>query len=92
MLISVLILLVIILAVFRVGIANRAVESSEKLKNLDREISALEAENQLRAEKLRVKASLTHLEPKAQEAGFQKTGNYAFVEKTGPVAVVLNEL
>lgn len=74
------------LAVVRVIIANAEVEAGEKLRNLDKQIAALEEENQLRSEKIRAKESLVSLEQKAAKQGFQKTANYAFIEKAGPVA------
>ncbi len=81
----------LVLAIVRVGIANAEVEASEKLKDLDKKIAAVETENQLRAEKIRTKESLVSIETKAANQGFQKTGKYAFVEAAGPVAAAFDE-
>lgn len=87
--VSALVFLVMTLAVVRVVIANAEVEAGEKLRNLDKQIAILEEQNQLRSEKIRSKESLISLEAKAAKQGFQKTGKYAFVEKSGPVAQAL---
>lgn len=89
MIISGVVILVMFLSVVRVIIANASVEASEKLKVLDKKINALAAENELRAEKLRVKESLSALSLKAEKSGFFKVGNYVIAEPKGPVAAVI---
>ncbi len=82
-----LILLVAFLSIFRVILANRLIESSESLRNLDLKITQLTAENEQLGQTLRDKESLSVLAPDAQQAGFVRTAKLTFVQSPADVAL-----
>ncbi len=83
---TVLILVVICLSVGRVVIANRLVETGEKLRALDQNIEAVKDGNQNLAESLRQPQSLSQIEGRAKAIGFVKTSRLVFLGKETPVA------
>jgi hypothetical protein len=65
-----LVIVVGLLTAGRVFMANRLVETSQTLKNLDLEIIKLEAENEILAKDLRAQESMTIVEKKVTALGF----------------------
>lgn len=83
---TVLILIVVCLSVTRVVIANRLVETGEKLRALDLSIEAVKQSNQMLAERLRQPQSLFQIETRAKTLGFVKTGRLVFLDPKADVA------
>lgn len=79
--ITFLVTLVAVLFIARVGVANRLVESSAKLRELDQKISSLKNENDQLAEDNRVNNSLSYLENVTKSLGFEKSYNYQILSK-----------
>ncbi len=78
------------LLVAKVIMANRLVEASGKLRNLDRKITELSTSNSELSESVRTTSSLTQLETAAQKAGFTKSQKFAVVKPTESVALKLS--
>lgn len=74
------------LSVLRIFVANRVVDSSEKMRQLDQKIAILTEENQTLAEKFRSLSSTNLLEQKAIAAGFVKRIGFSFLLPTPGVA------
>lgn len=83
---TVLISVVVALLVVKVVIANRLIEDSEKLRQIDKHITALEETNQTLAEQLRAPQSLVTVEIAAQKAGFVKSDRLVFLAPAPSVA------
>ena len=77
--------LVGILAGGRVFMANRLVEASQNLRNMDREITRLESENEILVKEVRSKQSMEAVEKRVEALGFAQ--NYRLVYVTRPVEV-----
>ena len=86
------IFLVVALAISRVALANRLIESSQSLHDLDQKISELTTENESLSEQLRGKEALSLLSPLAQEAGFTKSTDLTFIQKSPSVALGTSNL
>ena len=67
------------LCVARIIIANRLVEASEQMREMDRQIELVKEVNQNIAEQLRQPQSVTLIEKKAKALGFIKTSHLVFL-------------
>lgn len=83
-----LVTLVALLSIGRVVIANHLVESSEKLRQMDKNIQEIQNTNQILAEKLRSPQSLTQIELKAKSLGFSQSGHLVFLKPISEVALL----
>ncbi len=83
-----LVVVVAALSVTRVLIANRLVESSERLRNLDQSISQVQRANQDLAENLRGPQSLSQIETEAGSLGFSKTTRLVILPGADSVALL----
>lgn len=71
------VLLVFILSVGRIFVANRLVESSDKLRKMDAQILALEAQNQSLSQEVRHLESSGVVEQNAVKNGFSFNSHFA---------------
>lgn len=78
------------LLIAKVVMANRLVEASGKLRDLDRKISQLSTTNDELSESVRSASSLTRLESVAQSMGFVKNQKFAVIKASGSVALKLS--
>ena len=74
-----------ILAGGRVFMANRLVEASQNLRNMDREITRLESENEILVKEVRSKQSMEAVEKRVEALGFAQNSRLVYV--TRPVEV-----
>lgn len=77
---------VVVLSVVRVFLANWLVESSETLHNLDSKIAQQTVANQVLAEQLREKKSLTAIENQAKTLGYNKITKLTFISSEPSMA------
>jgi cell division protein FtsL len=84
-----LVFLVSLLLIAKVIMANRLVEASGKLRDLDKKIANLSATNGELSESVRTASSLTQLEDAALQSGFIKGQKFAVIKTTGSVALRL---
>ncbi len=84
---TVLVLMVVALSVTRVVIANRLVESSEKLRSLDQEITKARDLNRNLAQGQRLPQSLSQIAQRAKDLGFAKTNQVVFLGVGDSVAL-----
>jgi cell division protein FtsL len=84
-----LVFFVSLLLIAKVIMANRLVEASGKLRDLDRKITNLSATNGELSESVRTASSLTQLENTALASGFVKGQKFAVIKTTGSVALRL---
>jgi len=87
--ITALVFIVAILAIGRVILANRLIESSADLRDLDEKISLLSSQNENLAEQLREKEGLSLVASQAEKAGFTQTAKLTFIQKSPSVAQLL---
>lgn len=78
------------LLIAKVVMANRLVEASGKLRDLDRKIADLSTTNDELSESVRSASSLTRLESVAQSMGFVKNQKFAVIKASGSVALKLS--
>lgn len=84
-----LVFFVSLLLIAKVIMANRLVEASGKLRDLDKKIANLSASNGELSESVRTASSLTQLEDAALQSGFIKGQKFAVIKTTGSVALRL---
>lgn len=84
--ISVLLFLVFTLSASRVFVANRLVESSDKLRKMDAQITILEAQNQDLAQNVRLFESTFVIEQQAVINGFSINSHFAVMTPTPQMA------
>ncbi len=72
----------------RVVIANRLVEAGARLRDLDHQIEVSSDQNDLLAEEIRSRESLTKLEKKANTLGFQPVRSLGYITSPLPVAKI----
>lgn len=77
----------IFLLVARVVIANRLVEVSSKLRDLDHQIEIIEKQNDQIAEEVRSRESLVSIESRAASLGFRSVRNLSYITSPEPVAL-----
>lgn len=77
-----------ILSMVRVFAANRLVETSENLRNLDNQVRNLEAKNMVLAENVRAYESINYISEKVTELGFKVSPRYSYL--TGGTQVAFN--
>lgn len=85
-----LIMLFLVLSAGRIFMANRLVESSDKLRKLDAQITQAENQNQNLSEELRRLESSEVIKQKATAAGFVQNSHFAVLTTTPPVAYRLS--
>lgn len=86
-LVTILVVIVAILSVLRVFMANWQVGSSQTMRDLDKKIAAQESANQLLAEQLREKGSLTAIENQARALGYNQDVKLTFLTPDPNVAM-----
>lgn len=77
LIVAVLLFLVIVLSASRVFVANRLVESSDKLRKMDAQISILEEQNQNLAQDVRRFESTVMIQKRAIDNGFFVNSHFA---------------
>lgn len=82
-----LVALAAVLLVVQVLIANRLVEASDKLRNLDLQIATMEDQNQSLSEGVRTKESLVAISDQAKTLGFLLSGQISYLSAFQPVAM-----
>ena len=89
--VAILVVLVFALSAGRIFAANRLVESSDKLRKMDAQISQLENQNQILAEDVRHLESTAVIEQKALESGFTVNHHFAFLTPVPQMAFGLTQ-
>ena len=72
-------LILILLGVFQLIISNRLATAGEKLTQINKEIKALEEENERLKKEIAISSSLTTIAKKADEMGFLKVENFLYL-------------
>ncbi len=84
---AIIIAVVVALSVVKVGVANRLVDASEKLRTLDKAISTIEDKNQVLSENLRARMAITIIDREAKALGFAKSEALVFLSSSVNMAM-----
>ena len=77
--VKVLILILLILGIFQVVVSSKLTTAGERLTQIDKEIKALEEENERLKKEIAVSSSLTTIAKKVEKMGFLRVEHFLYL-------------